>query len=60
MNQTMETYATETKQAIFQGKPITVTHLIPILTPDQKAKRKQEIERNLYDVFIKYRSKYSS
>ena len=52
MNQT--NYAKETKTAVFQGKPITVTHLTPVLTPEQKEKRKSEIENQLYDVFIKY------
>ena len=47
-------YAKETTTALFQGKPVTVTHLIPILTKEQKEKRKSEIENQLYDVFIKY------
>jgi len=48
------TYARETKTALFQGKPITVTHLTPILSPEERAKIKREIEHQLYDVFIKY------
>lgn len=52
MSQT--SYAKETKTTQFQGKPITVTHLTPILTPKQREKRKDEIESQLYDVFIKY------
>jgi hypothetical protein len=51
---TQKTYAKETKTALFQGKPITVTHLTPILSPDERAKIKREIEHQLYDVFIKY------
>ena len=52
MNQ--QNYAKETKTAVFQGKTITVAHLTPILTPEQREKRKQEIEHELYDVFVKY------
>ena len=53
---TQQTYAKETKTALFQGKPITVTHLTPILSPEERAKIKCEIEHQLYDVFIKYSS----
>jgi len=53
-NMTQQTYAKETKTALFQGKPITVTHLTPILSPEERAKIKREIEHQLYDVFIKY------
>ena len=51
------TYAKETKTAMFQGKPITVTHLTPILYPEERDKRKREIEHKLYDVFVKYADK---
>ena len=51
---THPTYARETKTALFQGKPITVTHLTPMLSPEERAKIKREIEHQLYDVFIKY------
>ena len=51
---TQQTYAKETKTALFQGKPITVMHLTPILSPEERAKIKREIEHQLYDVFIKY------
>ena len=51
------TYARETKTALFQGKPIIVTHLTPILSPEERAKTKREIEHQLYDVFIKYAGK---
>ena len=47
-------YERTTHTATFQGKPITVTHLTPILSPEQRAKRKSEIEHQLYDVFVKY------
>jgi len=47
-------YAKETKTTTFQGKTITVTHLTPVLSPDEREKRKRDIERQLYDVFVKY------
>ena len=46
-------YAKEITTAVFQGKPITVTHHTPVLTPEQRAKRKKEIEHELFDVFVK-------
>ena len=48
-------YHKETQSAIFQGKPVTVTHLTPILSPEQRAKRKREVEHQLYEVFSKYK-----
>jgi len=47
-------YQKEEQQAIFQGKPVTVTHLTPILSPEQRATRKREVEHQLYEVFSKY------
>jgi hypothetical protein len=47
-------YDKETETAVFQGKSITVTHITPILTPEQRDKRKREIESQLYEVFSKY------
>jgi hypothetical protein len=49
-------YAQTVKTAVFQGKPVTVTHLTPVLTPEQRDKRKREIEHQLFDVFIKYKT----
>ena len=47
-------YATKTTTTLFQGKAITVNHLTPVLTPEERAVRKREIERRLYEVFVKY------
>ena len=47
-------YSKTTTTAQFHGKPITVTHLTPILSPEEREKRKREIEHQLYDVFVKY------
>jgi len=51
---TQQTYAKETTTALLKGKPITVTHLTPILYPEERARIKREIEHQLYDVFVKY------
>ena len=42
------------QSAVFQGKPIVVTHTMPALTPQQKERRKREIENQLYEVFSNY------
>ena len=48
-------YDKEIKPAVLQGKPITVTHITPILTQEQRDKRKCEVENQLYEVFSKYK-----
>ena len=47
-------YTKESRTVMFQGKPIIATDYTPILSPEQRAKRKKEIERTLFDVFKKY------
>jgi len=54
MNKTQ--YDKVTESAVFQGKPIAVTHLTPVLTLEQREKRKREIENQLFEVFSKYKS----
>ena len=49
------TYQSETKTVPFQGKTIVLESLTPVLSPKEKEKRKKEIDRCLYEVFIKYR-----
>ena len=56
MTQTV-TYQRETKSAPFQGKTIVLENLTPVLTPKVRDKRKKEIERCLFDVFVKYEDK---
>ena len=50
-------YTKETKATTIQGKTVTVTHLTPILTPEEREKQKREIERKLYEVYAKYENK---
>jgi len=54
MAETRITYHKEVKTASFQGKPITLENLTPILSPKAQDKRKREIESCLFEVFIKY------
>jgi len=51
-----DTYKKETETVPFQGKNITLVNYTPILSPEQREKRKREIEQRLYEIFIKYRS----
>lgn len=44
------TYERETKSVAFQGKIIVLESLTPVLPPKEKAQRKKEIERCLYEV----------
>ncbi|MCL2566409.1 MAG: hypothetical protein FWE24_11490 [Defluviitaleaceae bacterium] len=47
-------YYSETKTIPLGGKMITLENLTPILSPKEREQRKKEIEKRLYDVFIKY------
>ena len=51
------TYKKETRNVTLQDKTITVTHLTPVLSTEERAKQKQEIERKLYEVYSKYENK---
>lgn len=55
MNQ--QKYTTETKTVMLGGKAFTVTHLTPILSPEEREKRKREIEQTLYEVYSKHETK---
>jgi len=52
-NQTVK-YTAETSTVTFQGKLIKLTNFTPVLSPEQRASRKREIEQALYGVFKKY------
>ena len=52
------TYERETKSVAFQGKIIVLESLTPVLPPKEKAQRKKEIERCLYEVFSKYGDRF--
>jgi hypothetical protein len=50
MEQSIQRFTVKTATVYIQGKPFTV----PILTPEQREKRKREIEARLYEVCRKY------
>ena len=50
-------YHTETTIVTIQGGTVIVEELTPILTPKERERRRREIERGLYDVFLKYAKK---
>ena len=43
------TYQSDKQSVYFQGKLIVLENLTPILSPEEKKKRKREIENNLYN-----------
>ncbi|MDR1065456.1 MAG: hypothetical protein LBL25_03710 [Oscillospiraceae bacterium] len=47
-------FTVETKTIFLNGHPATLTSRTPILTPEQREKRRREIESRLYDVCRKY------
>ena len=52
------TYQSEKQSVYFQGKLIVLENLNPVLSTDEKNKRKREIENHLYDVFSKYTDRF--
>lgn len=51
-------YHKETKTVSFQGKPIILENLTPVLAPKSREQRKREVEKCLFDVFIKYEDSF--
>jgi len=47
-------YNSEIKTVPFGGRTIKFESLTPILPPKERERRKRDIEKRLYDVFIKY------
>ena len=52
------TYQSDKQSVYFQGKLIVLENLTPALSPEEKKKRKREIENNLYDIFSKYGDRF--
>ena len=50
-------YHSEVKTVSLGGKLITFESLTPVLPPKERARRKREIEKQLFDVFSKYPDK---
>jgi len=55
--QNLNQFTSETRTATLGGRVITLENLTPVLSPKEKEKRKREIEKQLFDVFIKYTEK---
>ena len=49
-------YKSEVKTIMLGGKPAKLINRTPILTPEEREKRKREIETQLYNVFSKYQN----
>ena len=52
------TYQSDKQSVYFQGKLIVLENLTSVLSPEEKKKRKREIENNLYDIFSKYGDRF--
>lgn len=52
------TYPSDKQSVYFQGKLIVLGNLTPVLSPEEKKKRKREIENNPYDIFSKYGDRF--
>ena len=52
--QTAVKYNSEIKTVPFGGRTIKFESLTPILPPKERERRKRDIEKRLYDVFVKY------
>ena len=50
-------YQSEVKTIPFGDKTIVLENLTPVLTPKERERRKNEIEKRLFDVFSKYAEK---
>jgi len=47
-------FRSEVKTITLGGKVIKLENLTPILSPKERERRKRDIEKRLYDVFVKY------
>ena len=50
-------YKKESETVMFQGKEITLENCTLILTPEQEAVIRRDLEQQLYEVFRKYAGK---
>ena len=50
-------YKMQTEIINFQGREILLENLTPILSPEQEAAKRRELEQRLYEVFRKYQQK---
>lgn len=50
-------YKTQTEIVNFQVREIPLENLTPILSPEQEAAKRRELEQRLYEVFRKYQQR---
>lgn len=50
-------YKTQTEIVNFQSREIPLENLTPILSPEQEAAKRWELEQRLYEVFRKYQQR---
>lgn len=50
-------YKIETETKKLQGTPVTIHNITPVLNPTEHTLRTADISNELYDIFVKYRSK---
>ena len=50
-------YKMQTEIINFQGREILLENLTPILSPEQEAAKRRELEQRLYEVFRKYQQR---
>ncbi len=50
-------YKTQTEIVNLQGREIPLENLTPILSPEQEAAKRWELEQRLYEVFRKYQQR---
>ena len=50
-------YKTQAENVNFQGREIPLENLTPILSPEQEAAKRWELEQRLYEVFRKYQQR---
>ena len=57
MMQATVKYHKEVESVTFGGKTFNYESLTPVLSPKERERRKREVEKQLYDVFVKYINK---
>lgn len=57
INNENQRFMVETEIVFMRGRPVTLTSRTPIFTPEQREKRRREIETRLYDICLKYHNK---
>jgi len=55
--QTQTQYESEIKTVTRGDRTMTIENLTPILAPEERERRRKEIEKRLFDVFVKYAAK---